>query len=665
VEATAVLGANPPLASVTALAEVANLVDAIDEAADLNLLRISDETGISRVRFSHPLVQPAVYQLLGPARRTRLHAGAAAIVEDEATVLRHRAMASIQPNAGLANELETYARHESTVGAWVHAAWALAEGSRLSPGRRQRQLRLLRAVAAMISAGDLIQAEAFAREAAAFAPGPLRDSTVGYLAMLHGRASEAEQLLHAAWEQADPMGQPEIAAVVAQRLALHEVGRLRGREVVEWARRAVELSSAGDPIRVEAEALLGIGLGWLGRVPEGLANCESVLARLGGGHDGPPTAQVRVADGWLRLVADDVEGAQAELAQTAPAILRSGSTGNAMWAYVWLARTRFVAGAWDAAAADAERAVSLLEQSGLEWLGPLVRLTATLVPAARGEWAAAEEHAREATSQLGGYELMVLAAALARAHVASARDDHEAVLRALEPVVGMRVREGVDEPGYWLWQDLYADALVSSGRLAEAEAFLRTHEELATSRGRGSALGGLARARGRLEAAQGHLPEAEAAFRRGLLQLQSLPMPFQRALLELAFGKVLRRVGQRRAAADRLRAARERLVALRARPYLARCDQELAACGLAPGKRRASGPIRLTAQELAVARLVAVGMSNREVAAELFISIKTVQYHVTHIYAKLGVRSRAELAAQFRENELMNDASGPVEGPIQ
>ena len=414
VEATAVLGASSPLASVTALAEVADLVDALDEATDLNLLRISDEIGISRLRFSHPLVQPAVYELLGPARRIRLHAGAAVIVEDEAAALRHRAMASIQPNAGLANDLETYARHESTVGAWAHAAWALAEGSRLSPGRRQRELRLLRAVDAMISAGDLIQAEAFARGVAAFAPGPLRDSTVGYLAMLHGRAGEAEHLLHAAWEQADPVGQPEIAAVVAQRLALHEVGRLRGREVVDWARRAVELSPADDPVRVEAEALLGIGLGWLGRVPEGLANCESVLARLGEGHDGPPAEQVQVADGWLRLVADDVEGAQAELAQTAPAVLRSGSTGTAVWAYVWLARTRFIAGAWDAAAADAERAVSLLEQSGHEWLGPLVRLTATLVPAARGEWAAAEEHAREATDQPGDYELMVLAAALAQ-----------------------------------------------------------------------------------------------------------------------------------------------------------------------------------------------------------------------------------------------------------
>ena len=133
--------------------------------------------------------------------------------------------------------------------------------------------------------------------------------------------------------------------------------------------------------------------------------------------------------------------------------------------------------------------------------------------------------------------------------------------------------------------------------------------------------------------------------------LEGVGSPFQWALLDLAYGQVLRRAGQRRAAAERLSAARERLVGLRARPYVERCEQELAACGLAPAKRSAFDPSRLTAQELAVARLVAVGMSNRQVASELFISIKTVQFHLTHIYAKLGVGSRAELAAQFRDNQ--------------
>jgi DNA-binding CsgD family transcriptional regulator len=133
--------------------------------------------------------------------------------------------------------------------------------------------------------------------------------------------------------------------------------------------------------------------------------------------------------------------------------------------------------------------------------------------------------------------------------------------------------------------------------------------------------------------------------------LERLSLPFQRGLTELAYGQVLRRAGQRRAAAVRLTVARERFGVLRAQPYVERCEHELAACGLAPAKRREFDPSRLTAQELAVARLVAEGMSNRQVASELFISIKTVQFHLTHIYAKLGVSSRAELAAHFRDTE--------------
>ena len=97
---------------------------------------------------------------------------------------------------------------------------------------------------------------------------------------------------------------------------------------------------------------------------------------------------------------------------------------------------------------------------------------------------------------------------------------------------------------------------------------------------------------------------------------------------------------------------------LQAAPFLERCERELRGCGLTPAKRSDFDPGKLTAQEQAVARLVAVGMSNRQVAAELFVSIKTVQFHLTHIYAKLGISSRAELAAQFREQE------GPtIEGP--
>ena len=160
----------------------------------------------------------------------------------------------------------------------------------------------------------------------------------------------------------------------------------------------------------------------------------------------------------------------------------------------------------------------------------------------------------------------------------------------------------------------------------------------------------LARVRGRLESARGRTKAAEAAFQHGLDQLGQLPLPFERALIELAYGQTLRRNGKRRAAAAQLQAAADRFATLDARPYLERCERELIACGLAPAERRTFDPTRLTAQELAVARLVADGLSNRQVAAELFVSIKTVQFHLTHIYSKLGVSSRAELAARLRDD---------------
>ncbi len=341
----------------------------------------------------------------------------------------------------------------------------------------------------------------------------------------------------------------------------------------------------------------------------------------------------------------------------AAAASQAGSVRIAVWAFVWSAHAGFAVGAWDEAAADADRAVSLLEETGHVWLHPLARCAAVLVPAARGEWATADKHAKAAVARPGDYELMVVAAALAQTHVAAARGDHEAVIHALEPVMLIIPREGVGEPGFWPWQDLYGDALVSTGRLTEADEFLQSQEKLAVFRGSGSTVARLARVRGRLEAANGRVPAAEAAFRVGLTELDRvpLPLPFQRALLELAYGQVLRRAGQRRAAAHQLQAARDRFAALKARPHLERCDQELAACGLAPAKRNDFDPRKLTAQESAVARLVALGMGNQQVAAELFVSIKTVQFHLTHIYAKLGISTRAELAAQFRDNGATTD----------
>ena len=649
VEAVAVLGTTTPVSSAATLAGVPNLVAALDEAASVNLLHVREDLGIREVGFPHPLVRAAVYEQLGPMRRVQLHSAAAEFVDEEGALLRHRVLAATPPDPTLAAELEAFARREAAVGAWASAAWALVEGSNLSPDRESREQRLLRAVDATIGAGDLMQAELFARDVASFTAGAWRDAALGYLAVLRGRRTEAEDLLRSAWRLAEREDDGTVAAVVAQRLALHGVGRLRGADVVAWSRRAIEVARPGDPVRIEAEALLGLGMGWDGQIAEGMAAYEAVLGRVNAAEDGPQLERIRMAHSWLRLVRGEALEARAALAMAAPAALRAGSVRIAVWAFSWLAHAEFALGAWDDAAANAERAVSLLDESGMEWLRPLARYAAVLVPAARGEWAAAQEHLRAGAARRGDYELMVVTAALGGAELAAARSDHEGVLRALEPVLAIEERAGVDEPGFWPWPDPYADALVSAGRLDEAAALLDDHERRAAERGRPAMTARLARVRGRLEAARGRLPEAEEAFERALAAVATLPLPFRRAQVELTYGQVLRRGGQRRAAASRLQAARDRFAELRAAPYLERCERELRGCGLTPAKRSDFDPAKLTAQEQAVARLVAAGMSNRQVAGELFVSVKTVQFHLTHVYAKLGVGSRAELAAQFRE----------------
>ena len=99
----------------------------------------------------------------------------------------------------------------------------------MSVDRAEREERLLRAIDAIVSAGDLLQASAFTRDVAKFEPGPLRDAALGYLAILRGRVTEAEALLTTGWERADAAADPHLAALLALRWTLHSVGRLRGR----------------------------------------------------------------------------------------------------------------------------------------------------------------------------------------------------------------------------------------------------------------------------------------------------------------------------------------------------------------------------------------------------------------------------------------------------
>jgi DNA-binding CsgD family transcriptional regulator len=136
--------------------------------------------------------------------------------------------------------------------------------------------------------------------------------------------------------------------------------------------------------------------------------------------------------------------------------------------------------------------------------------------------------------------------------------------------------------------------------------------------------------------------------------------PFQLARTRLVYGERLRRDGQRRAAREQLRAAAETFDRLEALPWARRANRELAATGAARRPARNVASSELTGQELRIALLAAEGLSNKEVAAQMYLSTKTIEYHLGHIYQKLGLRSRAQLARRFSSPETVRDAAAPV-----
>jgi DNA-binding CsgD family transcriptional regulator len=646
VDAAAVLGLRASLPQAVALGEVEDPVRAVDEAVQRGLLTAQTADHPWTLTFPHPLVRSAVHDALGPGRRHALHAAAAGLVEGELAVLHHRVAAAPGRDGMLADDLRAYADRAAKRQEWSSATRHLVESGRLCPDRAEGRRRLLQALSWMLQAGDAASATAFADELRALPASAQRDNVLGTLAMARDDRAGAEAMYASAWRRCDADTEPEVAASIALQSAIHHFGRLDGVGTVEWGRRALGLCGAGTSVGRQAQTYLAHGLGYCGRVAEAFAAIDAAAGDVRDPEVG--WLQPRSARGILRLVEDDLAGARADFAAVAQRAYDLGVLNAAAFSFAYLARTEFLAGDWDDAVVHAERAVAVNVESDWGFTRSMALGIAALVPVARGEWAAAEAALESTETHPGEYERSVVARAMGRARLGEARGDPEAVVAALDPVRAFPLRDGADEPGFWAWQDLYAEGLVGLGRAAEADALLVPHEELAARRGRCSSIARLARARGRVEAALGRPDRAAAAFERALDASGRVPLPFERAKVELAAGGFWRRAGQRRRAAELLTAALATFERLGALPYAERTRVELAGSGL-PSAARDGHHTLLTSQELVVARLAAAGRTNKEIAADLVVSVKTVEYHLRNAFHKLGVSRRRELAARLGE----------------
>jgi DNA-binding CsgD family transcriptional regulator len=295
------------------------------------------------------------------------------------------------------------------------------------------------------------------------------------------------------------------------------------------------------------------------------------------------------------------------------------------------------------------------------------------VQAGRGQWdtAAAQIDILDRMNQaLGAPATEDIFLALARATLAQARADHAAMLGALEPMFapasegaeGAEDSEGAEGKGtggaegaddrirlrfkpFWLWQQsLLVEALTGVGRLGAAARAL--DDLTAGYDGEGYLQVVVARLAGQLAEAQGRPQDALATYERAVAETPADggdAAPLFRAMLEHSYGRLLAATGSRREAVRWFASARDRFGALRAAPFLERCDADLAAIGLAAPGQPHSHVLTLTERELAVAFLIIAGRTNQEAAAELYVTPKTVEYHLSNVYAKLGISSRRQL----------------------
>jgi DNA-binding CsgD family transcriptional regulator len=637
--AASVLGQHAPLATIMSVAQLTDVRSEVDATISAELM--NEGPALSELTFAHPLYRAAIYDDLNPLVRRELHARAAEVLSGR-TRLAHRVVASLGPDGELAGELEVAALASVADGDVSSSAWALEQAALLSPDPDERDRRLLDAAVVLLNAADTTNAARVLESCQASSA--RRDALTGLLGVLNG-SPDAEGRLLAAWEHHDREIEKEIGARAATSLANWMVMAGRPADALEWAARSVEGTISGSQTRTLARVAEAYALAAAGRSLEGLALLAFVPAS--GNEVSMSETDALIMRGMLKLYIDDLPGSISDLG-IAAARLRSGVPASYPGpCLAHLSDAYFRRGDWDAALTYAELASAQAQDTDRPLDIARSHARAAQVLACRGEWSVAEAHlsATRAATERFPLVMAVAVAAIAAASLASARMDHSGVLLATEPLRATRLLNFGGCPGIFNWRAMEAEALIGLGRLNDAERALDEFEVSIPQSGLPSAMFMLTRCQANLAVARGQASSAEALFVRAHSMEKEVAMPFEHALLGLADGRRLRLAEEPVSAVAALEGAHHLFSDLGADPFVQTCATELAALQVSAATESPAALLGLSRAELAVARLVATGLTNREVASQLFVSVKTVEYHLRNIYIKLDISSRRALAA--------------------
>ncbi|MGW1105820.1 LuxR C-terminal-related transcriptional regulator [Streptomyces sp. NPDC002540] len=582
-----------------------------------------EESGLAefsggRVRFCHPLIRSAVYEAATAAEIRRAHAVLAELAEGDRRAW-HLAGAAMGRDERVAAELVAAAERARDRGGYGTAATALARAAELTPEPHARAARLKDAAVVAWLGGRPGQAESLLAEAR-----DLADADAGLtmeIAQLRGRfelnsgnAAEAVRIL-AAGDSLDMLADAvEAASYVGDRVAVVELGR----------------RAAAHPEGFLRDTVAGIGLTLDGDTA-GPGLLRRALARVGELREAAEYLWAAAAAGQL-----GESDLAAEMAERAGRVARvSGMTGQLPVVLEFVATAERIAGRLDLSQAVSEEGLELAREAGYGNTVAAHLANLAVLAALRGEVETCERRAREALAiavphrvglraGVAAYALALLDLCLGR-YVAA--HDRFTALAAAGPGVGHPAVVGRMAPDR-------VEAAVGAGDEVGARAVLEAYERWSAHAATPESHALLARCRGLAESSEDAFGEA--------LRLHT--NPFEAARTALLLGERLRRAQRPGEARAHLRMAWETFERAGAGPWARRAQDELRAAGESGQAAPSAVLDALTPQELRIAGLVADGLSSKQIAAQLFLSPRTVEYHLYKIYPKLGIGSRTELA---------------------
>lgn len=615
----------------------------LDEAAAAGLVTV--EAG--RVTFRHDLVRSAVWAEAAPADRRAVHLALAAVLPPGDVDRRawHVGEASTDPDEDVAATIDAAAARAGARGAHAVASAGYDRAARLTPDAADRARRLVTAAEFAWRGGQPETAvELLGRAATLPRPPDLRlraAALEGAVAARTGSAERARDVLVAAGTSVATLD-PDLAVPL---LADGLLAAQYAGDIAAAAQAAVHIDRLLPRVRSPRSR-------WLGTLATGVAGIIT-----GNGGPGRIRAAMAAAVDDAALLADPQlapwlvlgtlflreAGTERAVIPTVVAHLRRrADLGGLPILLFYVGRDQATTDRWTDAVATYTEGIVLAREAG-----QVTDVTAGLaglawLEARRGDEDACRAHAGEALSlatahHLGFFQTWALTAlgdlALGAGRAQEALDTYTAVVDLIAAL-------GFDDVDVWPAADM-VDALVRLDRPDEAAALTAHLSERAADKGQPWSLARAARARGLTAPAD----ELDDRFSTALALHARTPDAFETARTQLAYGRRLRRARRPADARPPLRAALATFDELGAIPWAEQAAAELRGTGETARRRDVTGLDHLTPQELQVARTLAAGRTTREAAAALFLSPKTIEYHLRNVYAKLGVRSRTELAA--------------------